>query len=850
MKSHCHTSSTTLSLAHNFQFFRRQHRRDLFCVLRFLTYIHTSYVQDCTLAQFFFFLFIQDPIELDVITFCYIANMTSNEDYYDYSALDAYQPLLDTLAYFFETEPNPYKYSLAKKHYDDIKVSPKFSTSQKVFGIITGTSLVANKIVLSYRTASKGTRYKIKKTYLQLVQRAQRNTKRQQRNPPPSNTSSFSNVSSKSHSFAILTSPDSDDSESENEDAPQVSTTVVNPPEPESPPKSPVNEDPSISSQFTKQATALEQNMDDTLADISRTNNPQTIPNDIDKRINFLIDQKIRMFQSSQEERFSTMQAVCTTMAKDIEDQREFITETTTSIQKRMDQWDAQIINITNDSKTLTATLMDIQEKLDQWNDPNTQPSNHEIAAIQTQLQMDVMTSHSKLKKRLSKLKHATTTVLKQQEEESETLYNRIYRLEDTVAKLKRGPPGPIQTKLHFSSSDSDVSSTPQIPTSIPMHNPTTPTQSHIQRPSPSYKPIKLEPDMDYIRKNINITCTAQDQILEFYIKLRLAVAKGGIHLRPIDNIIKEQSIAQNTINKEAHQSQSNALYTILANEKYIPKDFTMAQNCILGYSTTMDGFAALKAMLKLTHPVLNKKRPSPNPPTLNDSTDIHNYEQNLRNYYLLHRLYNKTEYPAIEKSKQFLRGIEDDKYSEAVKRIQNQLDTTEIMQIDLPDDFTLDNIASSIINITEEYDDEVVVVRTANSFPYKRQPRTNHQQTRPPRTRPSTTNHNKQQYRFSNAQCHACKYFGHTINHCGLLPKVLAILLFKSKNEKQCETVLQKYIAQNSVSSKKTFVRALQQAQVLPDADDSDDLMDDDLIVHSFHDNEINLEAIDTNME
>ena len=111
-------------------------------------------------------------------------------------------------------------------------------------------------------------------------------------------------------------------------------------------------------------------------------------------------------------------------------------------------------------------------------------------------------------------------------------------------------------------------------------------------------------------------------------------------------------------MNKEAHQSQSNALYIILANEKYIPKEFTTAQNCILGYSTMMDGFSALKAILKLTHPVLNKKRPSSNLPTLNDSTDIHNYEQNHRSYYLLHRLYNKTEYSAIEKSKQFLRGI------------------------------------------------------------------------------------------------------------------------------------------------------------------------------------------------
>ena len=454
------------------------------------------------------------------------------------------------------------------------------------------------------------------------------------------------------------------------------------------------------------------------------------------------------------------------------------------------------------------------------------------------------------MKKRISKIKHATTTVFKQQEEESEALYDRIYRLEDSVSRIKRTSQKPTTTKLHFSSSDSDISSHPKVPTSIPMSNPTTPINQSTSRPSPSYKPVKFEPDMDYIRKNINITCTAQDQILEFYIKLRLAVAKGGIYLRPIDNIMKDQSIAQNMLNKEAHQSQSNALYTILANEKYIPKEFTMAQNCILGYSTTMDGFSALKAMLKLTHPVLNKKRPSSNPPTLNDSMDIHNYEQNLRNYYLLHRLYNKTEYPAIEKSKQFLRGIEDEKFSEAVKRIQNQLDTTEIMHIELPDDFTLDNIASSIINITEEYDDEVVVVRTARSNgPFKRQQMNDHNFCSP-RHRPDTRAISDKNSRFSNVQCHACKFFGHTITHCGLLPKVLAILQFQSKNAKQCDNVLQKYISQNSVSSKKTFVRALQQAQVLPDGYDSDDLMENDLVINSFHDNDINLESLESSLE
>ena len=67
---------------------------------------------------------------------------------------------------------------------------------------------------------------------------------------------------------------------------------------------------------------------------------------------------------------------------------------------------------------------------------------------------------------------------------------------------------------------------TPQQNTTSAYHCP--------QRNSPR-TPIKQYniPNMDYLRKNVNITCSNQDQILEFYIKFRLAVQKGGIHILP-----------------------------------------------------------------------------------------------------------------------------------------------------------------------------------------------------------------------------------------------------------------------------------------------------------------------------
>ena len=185
---------------------------------------------------------------------------------------------------------------------------------------------------------------------------------------------------------------------------------------------------------------------------------------------------------------------------------------------------------------------------------------------------------------------------------------------------------------------------------------------------------------MDYLRENVNITCTTQDQILEFYIKLRLAIGKGGIHIIPIEEITKNKSIAYqlDCMTSADLQTQSNALFTLLSNENFIPKTFTMAKNCILGYAATMDGFGALNAMPKLTHPILSRKRPRNIPPILSNSNDIHSYKQSLRNYYLLHKLCNDTDYPSIVKAKQFLHGMNDNRYDDAVARVQHQLDTVE----------------------------------------------------------------------------------------------------------------------------------------------------------------------------
>ena len=290
----------------------------------------------------------------------------------------------------------------------------------------------------------------------------------------------------------------------------------------------------------------------------------------------------------------------------------------------------------------------------------------------------------------------------------------------------------------------------------------------------------------------------------------------------------------------------------MLSNETLIPKEFTMAQNCILGYANTMDGFGALKAMLKLTHPLLSRKRPPNVPPTLSDSSNIHSYEQSLRNYYLLHKLYNDTDYPSIEKSKQFLHGMNGDRYNDAVARIMHQLHTVETLNVTLHDDYTIDNIASTIINISSEYDNNKTVVNTMR------------QQTHTPQT-PSPdkrsfsryNEHNKSspskrynQRKFTKAQCHACKQFGHSLSQCTLLPKVLAILQFQRRNTDKCNHVLKQHIINNTVNSKRTFVRTLMKMDILPQDDDSDSYLHDDIIVNAIMDNDINEDDIQSQSE
>ena len=122
------------------------------------------------------------------------------------------------------------------------------------------------------------------------------------------------------------------------------------------------------------------------------------------------------------------------------------------------------------------------------------------------------------------------------------------------------------------------------------------------------------------------------------------------------------------------------------------------------------------------------------------------------------------------------------------------------------------------------KYDQNKAIVRTTRQPQY---PSYKGHKPRFTRTNNAPKRFHKGSPKFTKAQCHACRQYSHIVTHCQLLPQVLVIINFAKKNANKCEYLLKQYTQTNSVNSKKRFVRVLQQMNVLPADDESDNYMD-----------------------
>ena len=497
---------------------------------------------------------------------------------------------------------------------------------------------------------------------------------------------------------------------------------------------------------------------------------------------------------------------------------------------------------------------MEVQEKSDKLT------ASLDINTIK-QLTMDLKKIHEQHKRRITRLQQSKEEVFEALEEKATQLFHEMKESTKTfITKQIRRSTNTHTTrrKLFPLSSDSSASDTNKKGTYGRR-----PNRSHYPFSDPDVRNqgIKSDPDMvhgswtpdtnkinpDYIRKNVKVKCTQDSQILDFYTKLRIALQKGGIYLIPLVNVTKEDSLADLDMGRDtAHiNDQSNALYTVLSNEDVIPQEYTMAQNCIMSCATTMDGFKALKKILTRVHPILTQKKPPEKAPTYSDFDDIHMYEQGLRNHFQLQYLYNGFTYSEMQKSKQFLQGMDTTVHDDAVRRMTSILDTVETQKLRVNEEHTIDNLASTISNMTNESEGTVSVnvmrwggpqnrgnrnfrPRLQQSNYGRRHAEHNNTQQRNQRMNPSNQ-------RFTKTQCHACQTFGHKVNDCRLLPKVLAIMRFAAKEKATCDKILQKYTSFNSVSNKTAMVHALRDMGAWGDDEDIESMYQDESIINSM---------------
>ena len=434
---------------------------------------------------------------------------TLENEYFDYSELDVNQHFIQILHHFFNNGRNPYKYSLAKKHYEACQKSPDFTPTSRLFNIITGTNLITTKMILMYKTP-QGKRYKIKKSYLQLIQRQQRTDNRQARQSEPAETS-----------FSVLQQSDSSDSD----DDTNVEPTTLDSPPPDSsstktqitnnktdPPSSTHDiDDTSINSDLTKHADDIAQHIDTEIAHITTTKEPISTTSEMEQIIQRLIKTETQYLILELNKKDALLQTGLTTMNSF----QDTITRLDTDLQNvitKTNQWthtiDTTIETLNNDLndrfRDLEHRCMKIEQKL------NTRVSSdftNEMDSLKTQ----VTSSHAHTNKRILKLKNKTKAFAKQTDEDTEIIGDRIFRLEDTVAKLKRQTTTPVKTKLRFdSSSDSDFSPEKHI-SHAQKHHGTDPKPSTYKTPESTQsssttkfndRPFtRHNPDMDYLRK-------------------------------------------------------------------------------------------------------------------------------------------------------------------------------------------------------------------------------------------------------------------------------------------------------------------------------------------------------------
>jgi len=237
---------------------------------------------------------------------------------------------------------------------------------------------------------------------------------------------------------------------------------------------------------------------------------------------------------------------------------------------------------------------------------------------------------------------------------------------------------------------------------------PTSVNQKRYDRHSPYNGPSSKEDktwntlwSVNSFHKQFKAKLKSESNILSFYQQLCVQGPQYGIYVRKLEDIQPNEDLCPREFDREARNNMARTIYQKLQDDDCVSISYEKAQQLILQYSSTSDGYKVLAQLLRFVHPNLQQMTSKTyEVPTLSKSRgNLYKYGDKVTNYVLNQRICNR-RYNEVEKSIMFLNNLDTIKYSEAKQRALaeiRQIETGMMQGGQMDPNLTLESLPTTI---------------------------------------------------------------------------------------------------------------------------------------------------------
>jgi len=165
------------------------------------------------------------------------------------------------------------------------------------------------------------------------------------------------------------------------------------------------------------------------------------------------------------------------------------------------------------------------------------------------------------------------------------------------------------------------------------------------------------------------------NHILNFYQQLYAQGPLYGIHLKQLEDVHPNQNLWPDGFSSDDRNTMARAIYQKMQDDDCVSEAYSKAQQIIVQYCSSSDGYKVLEQLLRFVHPNLQQMSYSTyDVPKLSKCKgDLYEYGALVMDYVLRQKIRNRT-YSEQEKAFMFLNNMDDRRYYEAKSRALTEL--------------------------------------------------------------------------------------------------------------------------------------------------------------------------------